>query len=105
MSPIITSSSQSRTVEKRQPAKMALDFAQASSEDRQSKTPISWEPPVAWASTIEQDPENLPRPSAIQTTSMLESENEVCQRSTSLGDQYSYAYSSAECASMFEADP
>lgn len=78
MSPIITASSQSRTADRRQPIKIALDLNNPRSDgDVDSKTPISWEPPLAWASSIEQDPESLPRLDALQTQSMLDDAAEV----------------------------
>lgn len=78
MGPKNTASSQSRTSERRKAVKMALNLDRpVSGADSESKSPVSWEPPLAWASTIEQVPESLPRPSSSQTRSMLEDEKDV----------------------------
>jgi hypothetical protein len=65
MSPPITGSSQSRTnekIEERRPAKLQLNLNRNEQEElTQSKASHSWEPPIAWASTVEQDLESLPK--------------------------------------------
>lgn len=82
MGPKNTASSQSRTSERRKAVKMALNLDRpVSGAESESKSPVSWEPPLAWASTIEQVPESLPRPSSSQTRSMLEDEKDRLQPS------------------------
>lgn len=73
ITPIITGSSQSRTTEKRPPAKMALDFNRATSDvGQESKSPLPWNPPIAWASSMEQTADSLPQLDASQTESMMQ---------------------------------
>lgn len=70
ISPPITATTLSRTADRPRPAKMALDFNQPTNTiERQTKTHLSWQPPLAWASTVEQDPEDLPKPTPEQSLS------------------------------------
>lgn len=71
MSPPVTGSSVSRTIDRPRQQRMVLHLNEEPSVSQdQSKTPLSWEPPLAWVSTIEQDPEYLPKPSPEQSSSM-----------------------------------
>ena len=67
MSPPVTASSLSRTVERQRPARMVLRLNEpATTSAEQSKAPLPWEPPLAWASSIEQDTDSLPKISSEQ---------------------------------------
>ncbi|KAK9898682.1 hypothetical protein P389DRAFT_178052 [Cystobasidium minutum MCA 4210] len=82
MSPPLTASSLSHMMERKRPAKMVLRLNEpvSTGAEQSNKTPLSWEPPLAWASTVEQDTDSLPKLTDEQkgmqaSLQMLESTN------------------------------